>query len=107
VVVAQHEIRTVRRVVKQLPVEMRAAVCRRALSWRNTTLDGSIPCLLFWMALHSFFFSVLQYKTWLSSQAADMLRSRLNMYVFFVYNKFFSLLALLTAHWRLLSEWPW
>jgi transposase len=65
-------------------------------------------------------------ETWLSSQAAHffdtglqklipryvrylnsvvtMLRSSLSMY-FFVYNKFcFSLLVLLTAHWRLLSK---
>jgi hypothetical protein len=66
-------------------------------------------------------------KTWLSSQAADffdigiqelipqynkylipvvtMLRSSLSVYVFFVFNKIFlSLLVLLRAHWRLLSE---
>jgi hypothetical protein len=40
-----------------------------AQSWRNTTLDVGIPYFLFWMSLHSFF-SVLQYKMWLSSQMA-------------------------------------
>jgi hypothetical protein len=32
-----------------------AAVCGRALSWRSTTPDVSIPRLLFWMVLHSVF----------------------------------------------------
>jgi hypothetical protein len=63
-------------------------------------------------------------KMWLNSQAADffdrgvrkliasvlavtMLRNNLSMHVFFAANKiFFSLLVLLTAHWRLLSEQP-
>jgi hypothetical protein len=49
---------------------VRAAICGCALSWRSTTLDVSIPRFLFWMALISFF-SVLQYKTWLSLQVAD------------------------------------
>jgi hypothetical protein len=40
-----------------------------------------------------------------SIPAVIALRSSLSMYVFFVYNNFFFLLlALLTAHWRLLSE---
>jgi histone-lysine N-methyltransferase SETMAR len=67
-------------------------------------------------------------KTWLSSQAADFfdiahknlfpdtssasipavttLRSSLHMYIFLYIIIFFSLLVLLTAHWRLLSEQP-
>jgi hypothetical protein len=36
--------------------------------------------------------------------AVITLRSSLSMYVFFVYNNFFSLLVLLTAHRMLLSE---
>jgi hypothetical protein len=67
-VVARSEIRAVRRVVKQLPVEMlqqyssasSCTVCRRALSWKSTTPDGSIPRLSFWMILRRFF-SVSQY----------------------------------------------
>jgi hypothetical protein len=66
-------------------------------------------------------------KTWLSSEAADvfdkgiqklipwyeekcsipavtMLRSSLSTYVFLWYIIFFSLLVLVTAHWKLLSE---
>jgi hypothetical protein len=57
-VVARSEIRAVRRVVKQFPVEMlqqcsSASNCmrERALSWRSTTPDVSIPRLLFWIAL--------------------------------------------------------
>jgi hypothetical protein len=46
VVVAQSEIRAVRRVVKQLPAAP-AAVCRNRMSCRSTTLDLSIPGLLF------------------------------------------------------------
>jgi hypothetical protein len=42
--------------------------------------------------------------TSVSIPAMTTLRSSLSMYVFFVYNIFFSLLVLLTAHWRLLSE---
>jgi hypothetical protein len=67
-------------------------------------------------------------KTWLSSQAEDSfdtgiqnllpdktsasipavttLRSSVSMYLFFVYNTFFSLLVFLTAHRKLLSENP-
>jgi hypothetical protein len=33
---------------------VRAAVCGHALSWRSTTVDVSIPCLLFWMDLRRF-----------------------------------------------------
>jgi hypothetical protein len=35
-------------------------VCGRALSWKRTSPDISIPCLLFWMAVRSFL-SVSQY----------------------------------------------
>jgi hypothetical protein len=62
VVVVQSEIRAVRRVVRpQLKcsssAQVQTVVYRRALSWRSptSTLDVSIPHLLFWMALHSFF----------------------------------------------------
>jgi hypothetical protein len=57
VIVAWSEIRAVRKVVKQLPVEMLQlrSSASSALSWRSTTLDISIPCLLFWMTLCSFF----------------------------------------------------
>jgi hypothetical protein len=45
--------------------------------------------------------------TSVSIPAVTKLRSNLSMYIFFAYNKiFFSLLVLLTAHWRLLSEQP-
>jgi hypothetical protein len=57
VVVACSKIRIVRRVLKQLPVEMlqqwpSASRCRCTLS-RSTKPYVSIPHLLFWMALYS------------------------------------------------------
>jgi hypothetical protein len=67
VVVAWSTVRAVR-VVRQLPVEMLrqclvwAAVWWHTLSWRSTTPNVSIPRLLFWIALHTFF-SVLQYAS--------------------------------------------
>jgi hypothetical protein len=68
VVVAWSEIRAVRRVVKQLPVEMlpqcssASSWCGRVLSWKTTVRIPyvSIPCLLFWMALRSLY-TVSQY----------------------------------------------
>jgi hypothetical protein len=39
---------------------VRAAVCRRVYSWRSNIPDVSIPRLLFWMTLRSFF-SVSKY----------------------------------------------
>jgi hypothetical protein len=44
--------------------------------------------------------------TSVSIPAVTTLRSSLSMYVFFAYNNFFSLLVLVTAHQRLLSEQP-
>jgi hypothetical protein len=41
-----------------------------------------------------------------SIPAVTMFRSSLSTYVLFVYNNFFSLLALLRAQWRLLPEQP-
>jgi hypothetical protein len=52
------------------------------------------------------------YKTLLSNMtsaslvAVNMFRIVLSIYVFLVYNFFFSLLTLLTGQWRLLSEKP-
>jgi hypothetical protein len=60
VVVARSEIRALRRVAKQLPVQMlqqcsiASSLCGRAMSWCSTTPDVNIPCLYFWMALGSF-----------------------------------------------------
>jgi hypothetical protein len=122
VVVARNEIKAVRRVVRQLSVEMlhqcSSVSSWHALSWR-TTPYVSIPHLLLLVPLHSFC-NVSQYKRSLSSQAyknlfhdmtgasvlvVNILRSRLSIYIFLVYNKmFFSLLVLLTADWGLLSE---
>jgi hypothetical protein len=56
---AWSEIRPVRRVVKQLPVEMlqqcsSASSCSRCtLSWRSTPPDVGIPHFFFWMAVRS------------------------------------------------------
>jgi hypothetical protein len=61
VVVARSEVMNVRRVANNsqfkcsISAWVRAAVCRHTLSWRNTTLYVSIPCLLFWLALRSSF----------------------------------------------------
>jgi hypothetical protein len=43
-----------------------AAICRPASSWRNTTLNISIPHLLFWIVLCSFlaFHNTLQMLLW-------------------------------------------
>jgi hypothetical protein len=60
VVVARSEIRTVRRVVKQLPVKklssarVREAVCRHALSWRSTMSTLVVFCSE-WQAVCRFF----------------------------------------------------
>jgi hypothetical protein len=62
VIVSQREIRAVRRVTKQLPVEMlqqcsSASSCtsmRTCIVTRSTTPDVSIPRLSSWMVLHSF-----------------------------------------------------
>jgi hypothetical protein len=65
VLVAWTEVMNVRRVANSskskcsIGAWVWAAVCRHTLSWRNTTLDVSIPCLLFWLALHSFFFFLM------------------------------------------------
>jgi hypothetical protein len=82
--------------------------------------------LLFWMTLRSYFFSVSQYKTLPSSQAADFfdtgiqwlisrykclnsggdfVEKQLKYVCILVYNIFLSLLVLLTHHRMLLSEW--
>jgi hypothetical protein len=61
VVVAQSEIMAVRRVVKQLPAEM-LQQCSSASSCMRMQPYVSIPRLLFWMGLRSFF-SVSQYTS--------------------------------------------
>jgi hypothetical protein len=55
VVVTWSEIKAVRR-VDMLNSAWWAAVCGSTLPWRNTTSDVSIPCPLFWMALHIFIY---------------------------------------------------
>jgi hypothetical protein len=69
-VAARSEIGVVRRVVKQLPVEMLqqcscASNCMRwALSWRITAPDVNIPLFLFWMAHHTQGFQCIAINFW-------------------------------------------
>jgi hypothetical protein len=79
-------------------------------TWR-TVWDHSPSTITSWWKLtggrglwHSHTKNLLP-DTSASILAVIMLRSRLSMYIFFIYNNFFpSLLVLLTAHQRLLSE---
>jgi hypothetical protein len=45
-----------------------------------------------------------QQNAWIP--AVTMFRSSLSIYIYFVYNNFYFISVMLTAHWRLLSEQP-
>jgi hypothetical protein len=116
VVVTQNKIRAVRRVVKQLPVEM-LQKCSSMSSGMQTCIvteehytGWQFWCLFFWIVRKQVFFFFLSFtlQTWLfdtgiqnllpdkisaSILAMTTLRGSLMMYGFFVYNKFFFLIA--------------